>query len=64
MNVMWAVIVIAHLGATPKFVEVWQTREPCEKYANEIPGGSCFPVSVSNKYDVEKQVQAINELLK
>ena len=64
MNILWAVVIIPHLGATPQFVEVWQTKEPCVKYAREIPGGNCFPVSVSNKYEIEKQVQMINELLK
>jgi hypothetical protein len=64
MNILWAVVVVTHLGATPKFVEVWQTREPCEKYARQIPGGSCFPVSVSDKHEAQKQVEAINELLK
>jgi hypothetical protein len=64
MNILWAVVVVTHLGATPQFIEVWQTREPCEKYAKEIRGGSCFPVSVSDRYEVQEQVKSINELLK
>jgi hypothetical protein len=64
MNVLWAIVIVAHVGAKPVFVEVWQTREPCEKYAKEIKGGICVPVTVSNKYEVEKQVESINELLK
>ena len=64
MNLLWAVVIVAHIGAKPVFVEVWQTREPCEKYAREIKGGMCIPVSVGNKYEVEKQVESINELLK
>lgn len=64
MNILWAVVIVAHVGAKPIFVEVWQTKEPCQKYAREIQGGVCVPVSVSNKYDIEKQVTSINELLK
>jgi hypothetical protein len=64
MNLLWAVVIVAHVGAKPVFVEVWQTREPCEKYAREIKGGMCIPVSVGNKYEIEKQVESINELLK
>jgi hypothetical protein len=64
MNILWAIVIVAHVGAKPVFVEVWQTKEPCEKYAKELKGGVCVPVSVSDKYEIEKQVQMINELLK
>jgi hypothetical protein len=64
MNILWAIVIVAHVGAKPVFVEVWQTKEPCEKYAKEIKGGICVPVTVGNKYEIEKQVSSINELLK
>lgn len=64
MNMIWAIVVVAHLGAKPVFVEAWQTREPCEKYAREIQGGMCVPVAVGNRYEIQQQVDALNELLK
>jgi hypothetical protein len=64
MNILWAIVIIPYLGANPVFVEVWSTREPCEKYAREIKHARCFPVTVSDKHEVEEQVKAINGLLK
>lgn len=64
MNILWAIIIIPHLGANPIFVEVLSTREPCEKRAREIKHAKCFPVVVSDKVDIEEQVKTINGLLK
>lgn len=64
MNVLWAIVIVSHIGARPVFVEAWQTREPCEKYAKMYDGGVCIPVAVGNRHDIQKQVDAINELLK
>ena len=35
-----------------------------ESIAKEIQGATCHPVSVRAKYDAQKQIDAINELIK
>ena len=64
MNTVWAIVIVAHLGAKPVFVEAWQTKEPCELYAKQIQNAICVPVVVGNKHSIEKQVQSLNELLR
>lgn len=64
MNTIWAIVIVAHLGAKPVFVEAWSTKEPCELYAREIKNAICAPVIVGNNYTIEKQVESINELLR
>jgi hypothetical protein len=64
MNIVWGIVIVAHLGAKPVFVEAWQTKEPCELYAKQIQNAICVPVVVGNKHSIEKQVQSLNELLR
>ena len=64
MNIVWAIVIVAHLGAKPVFVEAWSTKEPCEVYAKQTNNAICVPVVVGNKYTIEKQVESINELLR
>lgn len=64
VNIFYAVVIVAHLGADPVFVEAWQTREPCEKHARELKGGMCVPVVAGTKYQIDEQVRALNQLLK
>lgn len=64
MNIVWSIVIVAHLGAKPIFVEAWSTKEPCELYAKRIENAMCVPVVVGSKYDIEKQVESLNKLLR
>jgi hypothetical protein len=64
MHIIWAVVVVTHLGANAQFIEAWATKEPCRKQAAEILNAICVPVVVNTKQNIEKQVQSLNELLK
>ena len=62
MNIFWAVVIIVLNKVT--VLEVAQTREGCEAIAKQVQGASCHPVNVKAKYDAQKQIDAINELIK
>ena len=64
MNIVWSIVIVAHLGAKPVFVEAWTTKEPCELYAKQIQNAMCIPVVVGSKHNIEKQVESLNELMK
>lgn len=62
MNIIWACVFIVFGKVT--VIEVAPTRDWCEAISKDYPGSICHPVNVHAKYDVKKQIEAINELIK
>lgn len=64
MNMLWALVLISHLGAKPQFIEVVETKELCIALQAKIENSTCVPVIVGSKYTLKEQVETLNELLK
>lgn len=63
MHLIWALVLIPHIGAKPHFIEVTETKELCISLQTKIDKSTCVPVIVGSKYSLEEQVQSLNELL-
>lgn len=62
MNIFWACVLVILNKVT--VIEVSATQEGCEAVAKHHHGSICFPVTVRNTMDAQRQVEAINTLIK
>jgi hypothetical protein len=62
MNIIWVLILITNNQYT--LVESFPNKSSCEYYKKKVDKTLCFPVNVSNKVEIEEQVENLNKLLK
>jgi hypothetical protein len=62
MNIFWACAFVV-LGKVT-VLELSSTREGCEVIQRRHEGSICFPVSVRSTMDAQKQIEAINALIR